>query len=80
MNDNPWHVDNLARLQRERIQEEMRQIRLEKSAARARQRQPSLVSKAWLAIRRWLRARATSMPRIEQQPTQTRVVKRHTGI
>lgn len=80
MNDNPWNVDNLARLQRERIQEEIRQIRLEESAAKARQRQLSLVSKAWLAIWRWLRVRATSTQRVEQQPVQTSVVKRDTGI
>ena len=80
MNDNAWNVDNLARLQRERIQEEMRQIRLEESAAKARQRQLSLVSKAWLAIWRWLRVRAASTERVEQQPVQTRVVKRDTGI
>jgi len=80
MNDNPWNVDNLARLQRERIQEEMKQIRLEESATKARQPHPSLVSKAWRAIWRWLRARETSMHGVEQRPVRTRVVKRRPGI
>jgi hypothetical protein len=33
MNMNPWHVDNLAELNRQRIRDEMKQIRLELSVA-----------------------------------------------
>ncbi len=35
MNENPWHVDDIARMERERIQEEMRQIRMIEAADRA---------------------------------------------
>ncbi len=45
MNDNPWHVDDMARAQRERIQEEMREIRLLEAANRARRPARSLLAK-----------------------------------
>ena len=33
MNMNPWHVDQLAELNRQRVRDEVRQIRLEESVA-----------------------------------------------
>ena len=54
MNDNPWHVQNMARMQRERIQEEMTQIRLEERALRAQARGPGFLARLWLGPKRWL--------------------------
>ena len=54
MNNSPWQVENMARMQRERIQEEMNQIRLEEKALGAQARGPGLVVRLWLGIRRWL--------------------------
>ncbi len=56
MNENPWRIDDLARLQRGRLQEEMRQIRLEEQALRARQRRPGLIARLWARVQAWLKA------------------------
>ena len=57
MNDNPWHVDDMARMQRERIQEEMRQIRMEDSVRPMhppRVNWPArVVVQAFIWVRRW---------------------------
>lgn len=53
MNENPWRVDDIARAQRERIRDEMREIRLEEKALRARPERPAWISRFWLFIRRW---------------------------
>lgn len=80
MNDNAWNIDNIARLERERVREEMRQIRLEESAMKARQRRPSLVTQAKLAIRKWLEARDKAAQGFEQRRVQATAVKREAGI
>ncbi len=36
MNQNPWHVESMAQYERERIQKEMKQIRLEEEALKAK--------------------------------------------
>jgi hypothetical protein len=41
MNDNPWRVDDVARLRRHRIQDEMKWIRLEDSALADRKSKPN---------------------------------------
>ena len=38
MNHNPWYVDNTASYERQRIRDDMRQIRLEQKALKARVR------------------------------------------
>ena len=62
MNMNPWQVENMARYERDRIRDEVRQIRLEQKALKARIRQPSLVLKVWKLF--FTRAGATG-----EQPT-----------
>lgn len=47
MNMNPWQVENMAQYERDRIRDEVRQLRLEQKARKARTRQPSLVLKVW---------------------------------
>jgi hypothetical protein len=54
MNDNPWHIESMARAQRERVQEEMRQIRLEEKALKAQSPESGLVLRLWLALQRWV--------------------------
>ena len=53
MNDNPWHVDDMARMQRGRIQEEMRQIRMEERALAARVKRPGMIARLWAGIWTW---------------------------
>jgi hypothetical protein len=53
MNDNPWHVESMVRMRRERIQEEMRRIRLEERALNAPTRPVGLVVRLWTALQRW---------------------------
>jgi hypothetical protein len=55
MNDSPWHVNDMARMQRERLQEEMRQIRLEEKALSAGERRPGLLSQVGMLLSRWLK-------------------------
>ena len=57
MNQNPWHVDNMARYERGRIQEEMRQIRLLEEALNGRVRPPSLRRQVWRVLFTWIAAR-----------------------
>ena len=47
MNMNPWHVENMAQYERDRIRDEVRQLRLEQKALKRRIRRPSLVLKVW---------------------------------
>ncbi len=55
MNENPWRIDDLARLQRGRLQEEMRQIRLEQRALRAQAKGPGVFGRVWAALRAWFK-------------------------
>ena len=69
MNDNPWHVESMARLQRDRIQEEMSQIRLEERALRAQAIvSPGLLARLWLGPKRWL-------VKLEERPSLVRRYK-----
>ncbi len=45
MNENPWRVDDIARLQRERTREEMRQIRSEERADEAQPYRIGLIAR-----------------------------------
>ena len=58
MNENPWRIDDIARMQRERIQGEMRQIRLEEKALKAGVRGPGLMARARLRLQAWVKARS----------------------
>ncbi len=51
MNENPWHVDDIARMQRERIQEEMREIRMAEAASKAHSPRISLLARILEQIR-----------------------------
>jgi hypothetical protein len=53
MNDNLWHVESMARMRRERIQEEMRRIRLEESALKASAAPAGFAVRLWTALQRW---------------------------
>ena len=81
MNENPWHVYDEARMQRERVQEEMRQIRLEEKALKARGRRPGLLPQVWLIVSRWLEARnkQTAQPNRRRSLTAMHA-KHHPGI
>ncbi len=82
MYDNPWRIDDIARMERERIRDEMRQIRLEEKALQARVKGPGLLAKALLKAKEWLKARETRpeySPRVQPPLTLTQV-KPHTGI
>jgi hypothetical protein len=68
MNDNPWHVGSMARLQRDRIQDEMSQIRLEEGALRAQAREPGFLARLWLGPKRWL-------VKLEERPSLVRRYK-----
>ncbi len=56
MNDNPWRVNELSRLHRGRLQEEMRQIRLEEEALRARVKGPGLFEKLLGRLGAWFKS------------------------
>ncbi len=56
MNENPWRIDDLARLQRGRLQEEMRQIHLEEHALSARRKGPALIERLWARVQAWLKS------------------------
>lgn len=60
MNENPWRVDDIARMQRGRLQEEMRQIRREDKALRSRAKASGLVERLRAAVLAWLKAQATA--------------------
>ncbi len=67
MYDNPWRVNEISRLQRDRVQEEMRQIRLEEEALRAQVRRPGLIEKLWAGFRNWLKS-AEQRPAYSARP------------
>lgn len=54
MNDSPWRVASVARIQRERIQEEMWQIRREERALRAQVRRPGPLAWFWARVQHWM--------------------------
>ncbi|HSR19838.1 MAG TPA: hypothetical protein VLL49_02890 [Anaerolineales bacterium] len=56
MNQSPWQVENAARYERERIAQDMTQLRLEQRAraGRIKRRQPMV--KIWMLIRGWFQA------------------------
>jgi hypothetical protein len=66
MNENPWRVDDIARLKRERIQEEMRQIRMVDAANQARPAQLSFVAR--ILVRVLLAAKAWFGPAPKPAP------------
>ena len=68
MNDSPWHVDDMARMQRERVQEEMRQIRLEAKALSAGEQRPGLLSHVGTVLSHWLKARSKPAAGAVQPP------------
>jgi len=68
MIDNPWHVDDMARMQRERVQEEMRQIRFEEKALKARVRGPGPLPQVWLLVSGWFKAKRTPAGHSLQRP------------
>jgi hypothetical protein len=80
MNENPWRVDDIARLERERIQEEMRQIRLVEAANRARPPRLDFAARALvrvlLAAKGWFRHAKKPAPAVRPQP-QVRLHARH---
>ena len=81
MNDNPWHIDDIARMQRERVQEEMRQIRLQEKALKARARRPGLLPQIWLIVSRWLKARNEQKAQaLERRPLTAMQTKHDSGI
>ena len=81
MNENPWHVYDEARMQRERVQEEMRQIRLQEQALEARGRRPGLLPQLWRIVSRWLEARNRRRAEsFEQRPLTAIQAKHHSEI
>ncbi len=76
MIDNPWRVESVARGQRERLQEEMKQIRLEEAALESRVRRPNLLRRAWLVIRSNFEPRKARLER----PVRAVGVKRPAGV
>ena len=81
MNENPWHVYDEARMQRERVQEEMRQIRLQEKALKARGRRPGLLPQVWLIVTRWLHARNEQRAQaLESRPPTAMHAKHDSGI
>ncbi len=67
MNENPWRVDDIARLQRERIHEEIRQIRSEERAAEPQPHRIGLLARLGRLVARILapRVRAASAPAVQ---------------
>jgi hypothetical protein len=51
MNHNPWYVDNAASYERQRIRDDMRQIRLEQQAMKAQTRAQKPVRSQPAALR-----------------------------
>jgi hypothetical protein len=66
MNENPWHIDDIARMQWERIQEEMREIRMAEVANRPHARRLNLAARLaaqlHAASRKWLHAARKTAP------------------
>ncbi len=84
VNDNPWHVDDMARMQRERIREEMKQIRLQESARRVFPSQPSwlmsILVKVLAPIQRLLNPPASRRPQSVQRTITMRHSKRQSHL
>ncbi len=72
MNENPWRVDDIARMQRERIQEEMRQIRILEAANRAHAPRLGLAARIaaqlYMGIQKWLHPARKAPRGLEPQP------------
>ena len=77
MNENPWHIDDIARMQRERIQEEMREIRMAEAASKPHAPRRSLAAQLYMAIRKWLHPARKAALRAERQPQARLHAKRH---
>jgi len=81
MNQNPWHVENQAQYERERIQQEMRQIRLGERASRGAVQRPGPVTRLWLLVRQWL---ATQHKRagtaVQRRPTEATNARRQIRV
>ncbi len=69
MNMNPWHVESMAQYERECIRAEMRQIRLEEKALKARVRAPRLVLKVWKLFFQRLQAGRRQTPEVQRLST-----------
>jgi len=83
MNDNPWHVENMARAQRERVQEEMRQIHLEDAVLKRHAERRGLLVQVWLLVQRWLEARrqhTVQAKGVKQQTLQAAGTKHHVVV
>lgn len=82
MNENPWHIDDIARMQRERIQEEMREIRMVEAASRPHARRLNLavrvVVQIYRAISKWLHPARRATQSVERRPQATLHAKPHT--
>ena len=68
MNQNPWHVESMAQYERGRIQQEMKQIRLEEEALKGRVRRPGLLQQARLMVSKWLSTSTTQAAPKEAPP------------
>ncbi len=71
MNDNPWRVDDMARMQRERIQEEMREIRMVEAAQPHAARlnlAARLLLQLYVAAQNWLRRAKKPARAVEAGP------------
>jgi hypothetical protein len=77
MNQNPWQVESLARYERDRIREEMRQIRMQERALKARVRKPNFKFQVWRILLRWL-VTGSSGPKQTGAPSTLRAAPRKT--
>jgi hypothetical protein len=78
MYENPWRIDEIARMNRARIRDEMRQIRLEEQAERARSKQPAWLPQLWMAVANEVEL-IKSVIAFARRPTRFHV-KRHARI
>ena len=81
MNQNPWHVENMAQYERERIRQEMGQIRLGERVSKPKVRGPRPIARLWHLVRRWF---ATQQKRqdeaVRRQPAGTTNANRQIRI
>ena len=81
MMENPWRLEEIARMNRERVQDDMRSIRLEEQALEARfEGRRAIARTAWITqpllnLIEWLRRM-----RMLQRPAMTMRTRRHARI
>ena len=57
MNQSPWYVENMAEYERERIRQEMGQIRLGERVSKPQVQGPRPIARLWHLVRRWFATR-----------------------